>query len=136
MRVDLKLNRIEDKVTVKGTVETTAKLSCSRCLETFMYPIDTDIDILYQPLKEKIREADELKKEDFRIATYNEPVLDFDDDIREAVCLAVPMKPLCREECQGLCPECGQNLNIARCECIMRSIDPRLAKLGKLHIRR
>ena len=133
VRVNLKLNKSGDEISVRGVVETVVRLSCSRCLEGFSYNIDTDIDVIYQPFKKEICEkAEELKEDDLIIATYTEPVINLDGDIREAIHLAIPMKPLCSEECQGLCPNCGQNLNVKRCECITHSIDPRLADLGKL----
>ena len=140
VRVDLKLNKSADKVSVRGTVETAVKLSCSRCLGDFSYDIDTDVDIVYQPFRKgthefacrEAAEGEELKRDDFGIATYTEPVLSLGGDIREAIHLAVPMKPLCSEECQGLCPGCGQNLNIKRCECVTHSIRKKFSELGKL----
>ncbi len=140
VRADLKLNRSGDKVSVRGTVGTVVRLSCSRCLEDFSYDIDTDVDILYQPLKKGINdpacreapEVEELRVDDFRVAAYSEPVLNLDEDVREAIHLAIPIKPLCREECQGLCPRCGQNLNIKRCDCITHSISKKFSELGKL----
>ncbi len=139
VRVDLKLRKSADKVSVRGMVETAVKLNCSRCLEGFSYDIDTDIDIVYQPFGKgahefvcrEAGEGEELKRDDFRIATYTEPVLSLGGDIREAIHLAVPMKPLCSEECQGLCPGCGQNLNIKRCECVTHSIEKKFSELGK-----
>jgi len=133
VRADLKLNRSGDKVSVRGTVGTVVRLSCSRCLEDFSYDIDTDVDILHQPLKKGIHEeVEELRADDFRVAAYSEPVLNVDEDVKEAIHLAIPMKPLCREECQGLCPRCGQNLNTRRCDCITHSMEKKFSEMGKL----
>ena len=129
VKVNLKLNKSGDKISVSGVVRTAVELTCSRCLEKFSYNIDTDIDIVYQPAEKEPREIEELKEEDFKIATYDEPVLNLADDIREAVYLAVPIKPLCREDCQGICPKCGKNLNVKKCGCIKEMLDPRFAKL-------
>ena len=59
-------------------------------------------------------------------------ILDLTEAIRQYRVMALPMKPLCREECAGLCPTCGKNLNTGPCDCPANEIDPRWAKLLKL----
>ena len=66
------------------------------------------------------------------VSYYREGTIDLKEDVREAIILAFPLKPLCRPECRGLCPHCGRNLNEEKCECREEKIDPRLAKLKEL----
>jgi len=66
------------------------------------------------------------------VVLYDEPVLPFDDIVREQVLMAIPMKPLCREECRGLCPECGADWNAGDCACEKTKVDPRLEVLKGL----
>jgi uncharacterized protein len=65
-------------------------------------------------------------------AYYSDNVIDLGQLMQEQCYLAVPMKPLCRETCRGLCPECGINLNTASCDCRQTWVDPRLAVLQDL----
>ena len=66
----------------------------------------------------------------FTIDKHN--ILDLTEAIRQYALLAIPMKPLCRRDCAGLCPSCGSNLNQASCNCPAEPVDPRLSALGKL----
>ena len=59
-------------------------------------------------------------------------VLDLTEALREQILLALPMQPLCRADCQGLCVQCGKNLNEGTCDCVQDTIDPRLVKLKEL----
>ena len=73
-----------------------------------------------------------MGEDDLTTAYYREGVVDVVDLLREQFQLALPMKPLCSEACQGLCAVCGTNLNRSSCECKPRWEDPRLAALKGL----
>jgi DUF177 domain-containing protein len=116
-----------------GRLKTSIELTCSRCLDNFELAVDEPFDVLYLPHtpagpgEERMVEDDDLST-----AFYEDNVIDLGQLMQEQCYLAVPMKPLCKEECQGLCPECGTNFNIASCECRQTWVDPRLAVLDQL----
>lgn len=116
-----------------GRLRTRLELACSRCLEPFEIPVDAAFDLRYVPQAENAGEGErEIADEDLATAYYREGLLDLGELLREQFQLALPMKPLCTEECRGLCPQCGTNLNRAACGCTPRWEDPRLAPLKGL----
>ncbi len=72
-----------------------------------------------------------LATEDLEVGFYQEDGLFLADVVAEQIHLSLPMKVVCREECRGLCPGCGANLNRERCRCGPRAVDPRLAPLAE-----
>jgi uncharacterized protein len=118
---------------VVGRVTGELELACSRCLEPFRVPVDAPFDLRYLPHAQNSGEGEqEIEEDDLNTAFYHDDVLDLGDLIREQFYLALPMKPLCRDECRGLCPRCGTNLNTGTCECRSRWEDPRLSPLRGL----
>lgn len=116
-----------------GRVKATLELPCSRCLEPFTLPVDAPFDLRYQPQPEPTGEAEqEVSEDDLSTAFYENEAIDLGQMMREQFYLALPMKPLCVETCQGLCPDCGTNLNRSRCSCTREWSDPRLAILKGL----
>ncbi len=77
-------------------------------------------------------EEGELKDEDLAVSFYQDDKIDVGLLIREQVYLALPMKPICRDDCQGLCSGCGTNLNSSSCNCAREAVDPGLASLKTL----
>jgi uncharacterized protein len=136
------LQKKDQRFRLKGHVRATLALTCGRCAEPFELPVDTEIDLTYVPQPQaqpsghvSAKAVDpeiELSAEDLTTAYYRDHVLDFAEMLREQFYLALPMRPLCREDCKGLCPHCGTNLNIATCDCDVRWQDPRLAGLQSL----
>jgi uncharacterized protein len=121
-RLECRLERGEDdSVHVRGRLTARLSLQCGRCLEPFTLPVDQDLDLFYlrRSSGEAGEEADEveLADRDMVIAYYDGDVLDLGEMIREQFFLAVPLKRLCREDCAGICPTCGGNRNLTRCEC-------------------
>ena len=140
VRFDGVLQKKDQRFRLKGRVQATLELTCGRCAETFQLPIDSEVDLTYVPqpsaqaatVHGKGTDEIELSDEDLTTAYYRDHVLDFAEMLREQFYLALPMRPLCREDCKGLCPHCGTNLNTATCTCEVRWQDPRLAKLQSL----
>jgi uncharacterized protein len=133
--VDLVFDVFKDKEQFRlvGRVATTLELPCSRCLEPFPWPIDAAFDLRYQPQRLNAGEGErEVEEEDLETAFYENDTIDLAQLMREQFYLALPMKPLCRDECQGLCPVCGINLNTGTCACPRDWEDPRLAALRAL----
>lgn len=131
--LDLEILKDRDRYRLTGGLQTTVELVCSRCLESFRIPIDAPIDLRYLPRGENAGEGErEIEEEDLTTAYYRDEQIDLGQLVREQIWLAMPMKPLCREDCQGLCPVCGVNRNLGRCQCESEWGDPRLAGLKHL----
>ena len=122
-----------DAFGVSGHVNARLELECGRCLEPFELPVEADFDLRYVPsIANSGNEEQEVGNEDLSVAFYREGMLDLVDLLREQFVLALPMKPLCGEDCRGLCPQCGTNLNKTQCACTPAWEDPRLAALKSL----
>lgn len=130
VRLAFDVHKDKDKFRLTGTVSTELELPCGRCLEPFLLPVDLAFDERYLPHSEAASEAErEVEEQDLQIGYYREDQIDLNELMREQFYLALPMKPLCREECRGLCVHCGTNLNDASCDCVVSWEDPRLAPL-------
>ncbi|MFC1933586.1 DUF177 domain-containing protein [Chloroflexota bacterium] len=130
---EVMLMRTDRGILAKGILHTEIELSCCRCLSLFSYPLTLDIEEEYFPTTNVVTDAplplpDE--PDHFTIDEYN--VLDLTEAIRQYALLATPMKPLCRDDCAGLCPTCGCNLNQTSCNCPPHPADPRWSALGRL----
>lgn len=118
---------------VAGRVTGEVELSCSRCLEPFTVPIASDFDLRYVPRTENVGEGEtQVEEDDLATAFYDEEQIDLGHLVLEQFQLALPMKPLCKADCKGLCPQCGTNLNTGACDCNPVWEDPRLAALKNL----
>jgi DUF177 domain-containing protein len=133
--VDLafEIHKDKDKFRLVGTVETELELQCSRCLEPFPLPVAAPFDLRYLPAAEASTDAErKVEDEDLETSYYRGDEIDLNELLREQFYLALPMKPLCLEECRGLCSQCGTNLNTGTCDCAPVWEDPRLAALKAL----
>jgi len=118
---DLFVEKRGQDVFIKGRFSATAILSCSRCLDNYPFPVDVSLRHTLQPShKGKVQGEDqELFPEDLEYGYYEDDIIQLDRLIEEHFILSVPMKPLCKQECQGLCPNCGLNRNISVCQCLV-----------------
>jgi uncharacterized metal-binding protein YceD (DUF177 family) len=116
-----------------GVLTSEVELACSRCLEPLTWPVATSFDLRYVPRTENAGEGErEVEEDDLATAFYDDDQIDLGHLVMEQLHLALPMKPLCSDVCNGLCPECGTNLNTGACNCSSTWEDPRLAVLKKL----
>jgi uncharacterized protein len=116
-----------------GQVQTTLELACSRCLEPYTMAVAPSFDLRYQPRTANTGEGErEIEEDDLSTAFYENETIDLGQLMREQFYLVLPMKPLCREDCRGLCSVCGTNLNRGTCTCQPTWEDPRLAVLKAL----
>ncbi len=123
----------DDEFRLVGAVKGRLGLACSRCLEPFELAVDAPFDLRYVPRARNSGEGDvEVREDDLTTAFYDDDQIDLGQLMREQFYLAMPMKPLCREDCRGLCPVCGTNLNVSTCACEPGWHDPRLAALKDL----
>jgi uncharacterized protein len=136
--VDLKFTVHKDQARFRltGTVSTVLELECSRCAEPYRLPIHSPFDLRYLPHSENVGPEREVEEDDLSDAFYLDDVIDLKQLMEEQFYLALPMKPLCRPDCKGLCPNCGTNLNVGTCDCQVRWEDPRLAPLKSLITRK
>ena len=133
--VDLafEIHKDKDKFRLVGTVKTELELACSRCLEPFRLAVNAPFDLRYLPASEVSTDAErEVEDEDLETSYYENDAIDLNELLREQFYLALPMKPLCEDNCRGLCPQCGTNLNSGSCDCAPVWEDPRLAPLKGL----
>jgi uncharacterized protein len=118
---------------VTGRVTGALELRCGRCLEPFTLPVAAEFDLRYVPRIENAGEDErEVDEDDLTTAFYSDDRIDLSELIVEQLHLALPMKPLCSDDCKGLCPQCGTNLNASTCNCGRQWTDPRLAALKNL----
>jgi uncharacterized protein len=112
---------------VQGIIKTQADLNCSLCLKAFSSNLEVSFKETYYREGDSIAEA----LEDDAMFYHGEKI-ELDDLIVDDLLLAIPMKPVCNPDCKGLCPVCGNDLNVRQCQCRKEEIDPRLAVLGTL----
>ena len=131
--LDVEIHKDATKVRVTGRVGTTLQLACGRCLEPFDIPLDATFDALFLPAVANAGAGEqEVADEDLGVSFYKDETLDLAELMREQFYLALPMKPLCRPDCKGLCPVCGINRNRETCTCQTEWTDPRLDALKRL----
>jgi uncharacterized protein len=142
----LDVRKAREAYRVTGRVDTRLRLECGRCLEAFEIPVDSAFELGYLPAAatpataqghhgQHGREEDverEIAEDDLTTAYYRNDTLDLGELMHEQFVLALPMKPLCSDDCKGLCPSCGTNLNKGTCDCKPAWKDPRLAALQGL----
>ncbi len=129
----MKLQMAGERLLVKGEVHATLTLFCGRCLEPFPYRVDVEFMDEYLPMEvlEREEEEVELSREEADLAFYGESMV-LEDIYMEKIYLSMPMKPLCSQDCKGLCPLCGTNLNLGFCGCSREEVDPRWEALKEL----
>jgi uncharacterized protein len=115
----LTLTRTDRSILVKGVIESEVELTCSRCLSPFRCPLSLNFEEEFFPTTDIISGAALPPSGDLDHFTIDERhILDLTEALRQGLLVAIPMKPLCGEDCAGLCPNCGQNLNLGPCACL------------------
>ena len=130
----VKLVRTRDGVLVTGELETVLEVNCSRCLEAFDLPVEIEIEEEFKS-KVDLRTGAHLPvTEEDEAATLidDRHIIDLSEVVRQNLLVALPITAVCREECKGLCPTCGQNLNEGPCNCESEAKDPRWSALADL----
>ena len=133
VRGEVKLIHTDRSILVRGTLHTEVETTCSRCLSLSNYPLTLNIEEEYFPTADVASGSllpDPEEPSNFTVDEHH--ILNLTEATRQYVLLAIPMKPLCRENCAGLCPNCGHNLNQEPCDCPPQGIDPRWSELDKL----
>lgn len=129
----VKLLRTDRGILVKGMLHTAIEVTCSRCLSLFNYPLTLSIEDEYFPATDVVSGALLPLTEEHGSFTIDERhILDLTEAVHQYMLLTVPMKPLCCEDCAGLCPNCGHNFNQGPCDCLPQKVASRWSGLGKL----
>ena len=106
------------------------KLECSRCLAEYSQTIASDLNFVVDLTGGS--EVEASGEEGYFVADPSATSFEIDDPVREAIIVSLPLKPLCSEECKGLCPICGIDLNRSQCGCVQERTDPRWDQLKGL----
>lgn len=114
LALDLEARSVGEGVYVRGRMRTRLQLSCRRCIEPLDLPVDEEVDLYYEPLEG--REAEEWGGDVYPLPARATEV-DLTPALYEHMVLNVPIFVVCREECKGLCAQCGGNLNETSCDC-------------------
>jgi uncharacterized protein len=137
IKARLRAIRVGDIVEVEGTVETSVRLSCGRCLKEFETVLRAPFTLTYTSALPDMADGSEepeieLRARDIGLIYFPDEEIDFREGIQEQVVLAFPLRPLCRESCKGLCPKCGADLNEGDCGCNQTSLNSKFAVLKNL----
>lgn len=134
VRVAGELHRVSGEISFIGDIHTVATVPCSRCLESYALPLELHFDLLYTTAPDVITKGENrVDKDSITHARYDGTRIDLGDLLQEQIYLGLPLKPLCKEDCRGLCSQCGTNRNVRTCECREeRAEDPHLLTLKSL----
>lgn len=131
-----RVERLRSGFRFHGRLQTVVRLPCSRCLEPYGLPLALPFDLVYRAAPAEPGAADAADEapdpEDPAVAYLDEGRIDLAHLIREQLYLALPLKPLCKADCRGLCPQCGIQRNVDTCDCEPAEPDPRWAALKAL----
>jgi len=139
LRMEIQVRRVARFVEASGQLRTSVHLSCSRCLGEFSRSLTIPFEATYSeetPAAEGSRKDAEIEltAEAIDLFPFHGREIDLREAVQEAVLLALPIRPLCREDCGGLCPRCGADLNQGACGCTENVVDPRFAALKGLKL--
>jgi uncharacterized protein len=128
-----RVSRKGQEVRLRGRVRAQVEARCDRCLKPALFPVEANFDERYVPAGEEVKSDEtELHPDELSFSVYAGETLDADELVREQILLALPARLLCREECKGLCPGCGADLNSEPCTCTRDEVDPRWAALAAM----
>ena len=126
--VESTLEKTSRQLYVRTEFKTVGVFTCDRCLEEFEREVSSGFRVVY------VADSDGAKSdsEEVQVITPDTNIIDLGEDVRQYAVLALPPKMLCRDDCAGLCPRCGTNLNRAKCDCDKDEVDSRWSGLQKL----
>ncbi|MEN6535787.1 MAG: DUF177 domain-containing protein [Bryobacteraceae bacterium] len=127
------LPNTDGEIRIKGHLEVRMEADCDRCLESATFPVDVSFDLYYEPA-DSVPHSEELEvgAGESELDFYEGEGLELELVLREQVLLALPMQRVCRADCKGICPVCGQNRNNVECNCRTETADDRWAALRDL----
>ncbi len=135
LKFTLDVEKKPKKIFLKGDIDCKIQLNCDRCLEEFSFKIKDDFSYVLFLTKIEVSSKHKefkLKKDDMEIDFLEDNILPLKDIIMGQIYLNIPIKKLCSYECKGLCPVCGTNLNLTKCNCENQFNENPFAKLKEL----
>lgn len=132
--VDLEYYRSGEELFFQGHVTGHVIGHCARCLEEYGFDIDKDFSIVLLPRPLATDDEEEISKDEVDVGYYDADLVDLSPLVLEQIVLALPTRPLCDEQCKGLCAQCGTNLNTTKCSCAAPVGDLRLAVLRQIKV--
>jgi len=136
---DITVTREYENIRVTGRVTAPLGLSCSRCLVDYPSFVDTNFTIFFRKDSANTASTEdelELGEMDLLSSTYSGDEIDLTPEIEEQVAMEIPVKPLCSEECKGLCHQCGTDLNISSCSCSKEPVSITFSALKNFKVSR
>lgn len=128
LQIEATLQKTSRQLYMRVEIKTGGVFTCDRCLEEFQQNISSGYDVMFVSEQEAV----EGDGEEVQVLSADSTHVDLADDVRQFVILGLPQKMLCREECAGLCPTCGSNLNMGKCECRQDETDARWSEVQKI----
>ncbi len=128
VEVSCRMEKSRSDILLVCEVSARSNLICDRCNEEFERELKNKFSVLYLFDSEKVTDEDT----DVFYISRDEDKLELDKIVKDYAYLSIPMKKLCKEDCKGLCPHCGTNLNYASCDCKTEEINPVWEKLLEL----
>ncbi len=114
----LSLDRRGDEIWIRGKLHFVTLQQCSRCLMDYPETLDLEFEVFCAKVRNpNVVSSRAVDEEDGGVHFHDGRILSIDEEIREAAILGLPMKPLCKESCAGLCPRCGEDRNQGPCRC-------------------
>ena len=133
---DVTFTNTGSSIVARGRFRTILELTCSRCLNalrtTVEAPIEEGFPLVCRGPETPPGADEEDLPEDEKDPLFLDNVFDLEELLRQQIVIAVPIKPLCSEECKGLCPSCGRNLNEGQCDCPAEGGESPFATLASL----
>jgi uncharacterized protein len=133
--LSFRAHRIGMRLLLQGKVHADLELICGRCVEPYRYEFGEPMQLLLEPAPSTgpvLEGGMELDPDDIEVGRYAGDLIELEPLVMEVLALGWPVQPRCREECRGLCPECGCNRNRESCSCAPEPRSRPLARLGQL----
>jgi uncharacterized protein len=122
-----------DEYLLRGNLKGSVVMTCARCLEPATLPLDVPVIVTFAEIEDSDGEEEDAEAED--ILPIEDGVIDVGSEMRDELLMALPMRPLCREDCAGICPTCGVNRNLTPCDCAARGVGGgKLSALAKVKL--
>jgi uncharacterized protein len=133
---EAEIRKTDRSVFIRGKVETNLRLQCVRCLKEFSYPLSSAFELTLYPLKgTSFAEETELNAGEMESSFFEGGEIHLSEIACEQVFLEVPYQRFCREDCKGLCPVCGKDLNLSSCDCVKEEFASGFSALKKLKLK-
>ncbi|RLB74564.1 MAG: hypothetical protein DRH06_09510 [Deltaproteobacteria bacterium] len=135
----LRFQRSGQFVEVDASLEAVVELQCGRCLQDFKQPLAESFSLTFvpQPEDDESGEDDvELETNELGLIPYRDDILKLQEPLQEQLLMAVPISPICKTSCRGLCPSCGVNLNIEKCDCVRKPFNSKFNILADIDFKK